>query len=87
MAIECYDDKCPYHSTNHGLKGPFCYEEECKNKTYDVSEVIEAGYNLTPIICRKCGSLEVTFNQGIGDAYCASCETWQLDIKKKRVPK
>jgi len=47
---------------------------------YDVQDVLNAGYNLSPIKCRKCGSLEVTFNQGIGDASCGDCGVWQLDI-------
>ena len=52
-------------------------------KIYDVQDVIDAGYTLEPLKCRKCDSLEVTFNQGIGDAYCEMCGTWQLDIAPK----
>ena len=51
-------------------------------KTYDVQDVINAGYNLEPIKCRKCASLEVTFNQAMNDAHCAECGEWQLDIPK-----
>ncbi len=46
---------------------------------FDVQDVINAGCTLEPMICRVCGSLEVTFNQRIGDAYCESCGHWQLD--------
>lgn len=48
-------------------------------KTYDVQDVINAGFNLEPIKCRFCESTEVTFNQGIGDAHCAACGAWQLE--------
>jgi hypothetical protein len=32
MAIECYYDKCPYHSCNDSdavEDGPFCYQPDC----------------------------------------------------------
>ncbi len=29
MAIECYQSKCPFHGTNEGLEGPFCYRTHC----------------------------------------------------------
>lgn len=48
-------------------------------KTFDVQDVINAGYTLAPIKCRHCESLEVTFHQYIGDAYCAECGVWQLE--------
>lgn len=51
---------------------------------YDIEDVINAGYNLEPIKCRKCGSLEVEFLQYIGDATCSNCGSWQLEIKKKK---
>ena len=53
-------------------------------KTYDVQDVINAGCNLEPIKCRFCGSTEVTFNQGIGDAHCAMCGEWQLEGTEER---
>ena len=52
-------------------------------KTYDVQDVINAEYTLEPIKCRNCGSLEVTFDQYIGDAQCGTCGEWQLKIKRK----
>ena len=45
---------------------------------YDVQDVINAECTLEPIKCRYCGSLEVDFNQYIGDAYCSHCGNWQL---------
>lgn len=48
-------------------------------KTFDVQEVINAECNLEPLKCRFCRSLEVTFHQYIGDAYCAECGKWQLE--------
>ena len=56
---------------------------------YDVQDVINAECTLEPIKCRNCGSLEVTFNQYIGDAQCAMCGEWQLNLpvdgKKKKL--
>lgn len=49
---------------------------------YDVQDVINAECTLEPIVCRFCGSEEVTFNQGIGDGYCATCGQWQGDESK-----
>ena len=48
-------------------------------KTYGVQDVIDAECNLEPLKCRHCGSLEVTYNQYIGDAHCAYCGKWQLE--------
>jgi len=48
-------------------------------KTYTVEEVIAAEITLEPMKCKFCGSHEVEFLQYIGDAYCGSCGTWQLD--------
>ena len=48
-------------------------------ETYDVQDVINAGVMLEPIQCRYCGSLEVTFNQYIGDGLCGDCGLWQLE--------
>lgn len=46
---------------------------------YDVQDVINAEFNLEPIKCRFCGSLEVVYLQYIGDATCQMCRRWQLD--------
>lgn len=46
---------------------------------YDVQDVINAGFNLSPIKCRYCGELDCNFNQYIGDASCPHCGEWQLD--------
>lgn len=34
MTIECYKNKCPYHSSHFdpSEEGPFCYEEECREE-------------------------------------------------------
>jgi len=50
-------------------------------KEFDVQDIIDAEYNLSPLKCRHCGSFEVEYHQYIGDAYCSSCGKWQLDIK------
>ena len=47
---------------------------------FDVQDIIDAEHNLKPIVCRKCGSTEVTFNQLIGDAFCENCGSWQLEL-------
>ena len=48
-------------------------------KTYSVEDIISCGYNLEPIKCKHCESLEVVYNQYIGDASCQECGEWQLD--------
>jgi hypothetical protein len=31
MCIECYYDKCPFHSIHADKdEGPYCYEDECR---------------------------------------------------------
>lgn len=55
-----------------------------KEKTYNVYDILNAEYNLSPLKCVKCNSLEVTFHQYIGDAYCANCGSWQRDEYEKR---
>ncbi len=36
MTIECYNDQCQFHSTHTAPEdGPFCYEEACRNRTYN----------------------------------------------------
>ena len=52
-------------------------------KTYDIQDVLNAGCTLEPLVCRNCGSTEVTFSQYVGDAQCANCGRWQLDIQKR----
>ncbi len=61
-------------------------------KTFDVQNVINAGFTLEPLRCRYCKATEnVVFNQGVGDAYCENCGTWQLDCpvdeEKAEAPK
>ena len=49
------------------------------DKAYDVQDVIDAEITLEPMKCRHCKAVgETTFNQEIGDAYCAVCGEWQL---------
>jgi len=52
-------------------------------KTFDVQDIIDAEYNLEPLKCRFCNSLNVAFNQYIGDAYCEECGRWQLEKTEK----
>ena len=52
--------------------------EDKPKKEYQVEEILQAGYNLEPIVCQFCGSHEVVFDQYIGDAYCEACGRWQL---------
>ena len=47
--------------------------------TYDIHDVIRAEYTLEPLICIHCGSSEVTYHPGIGDAHCPECGRWQLE--------
>jgi len=48
---------------------------------YDVQDVINAGFTLEPLKCRKCGRIGYTvFLQYVGDAYCEYCGSWQLSI-------
>ena len=51
--------------------------EEFKKMKQFVKDVIQKGYNLTPIHCKYCDSTEVTYHQYIGDGYCADCGEWQ----------
>jgi transcription elongation factor Elf1 len=54
-------------------------EENMKEEHFTVYDVIDRGYNCDNIMCLYCGSTEVTYNQGIGDAHCANCGAWQLE--------
>jgi len=56
---------------------------EERQKTYDIQDVVSAGYTLEPIQCRFCQSPEVTYHQYIGDAYCNECGKWQLEEETK----
>jgi len=49
------------------------------DKRYNTKYIINSGYNLEPLECIYCNSLEVTFNQYIGDASCANCGEWQTE--------
>lgn len=51
-------------------------------QTFTVHDIIAAEYNLEPLRCLHCGSLEVVFNQAVMDAYCADCGRWQLEDGK-----
>ncbi len=50
---------------------------------FDVQDIIDAGCTLEPLVCRACSSIEVEFNQVIGDAYCSSCGCWQLELAQQ----
>ena len=50
-----------------------------KIRGYTVNDVINAECTLSPMVCVYCGSNEVTFNQGIGDAFCSDCGEWQTE--------
>lgn len=52
-------------------------------KEYDVQDVINAEFNLEPLVCRNCGSTEVIYHQYINDACCQMCGEWQLELEKK----
>ncbi len=51
--------------------------------TYTAEDIFEAECNLEPLQCMKCGSLEVTYNQYIMDAFCADCGTWQEEYEEE----
>ena len=48
-------------------------------KEYTIYDVIKTECNLEPLKCIFCGSHEVTYEQYVGDAYCANCGKWQLE--------
>tara|TARA_R110002020_G_scaffold443286_1_gene654521 strand:+ start:136 stop:315 length:180 start_codon:yes stop_codon:yes gene_type:complete len=54
-------------------------QEQENKKIYTVDDVILLGYNLTPIKCKYCESLEVVYNQYIGDGCCQDCGEWQTE--------
>jgi len=47
--------------------------------SYTINDVLQAGCNLEPLHCLNCGSLEVIFDQGVGDAICQDCCAWQSE--------
>jgi len=54
-----------------------------KTKYYDVSDVQRAEFTLEPLKCRKCKKVgNVIYLQGVGDAQCENCGSWQLDYTK-----
>ena len=53
--------------------------EILKKNVYTVDDVIKMGFNLTPIQCKYCKSLEVVYNQYIGDGCCQECGEWQTE--------
>ena len=55
------------------------------DEVFDVQDVLDVGYTLEPLVCRYCGSLEVTFYQYVGDTHCAKCGAWQLGPESRRV--
>ena len=49
-------------------------------QSYDIQDVIDAGYTLEPLKCRFCGSEhDVTYNQYVNDALCEVCGKWQIE--------
>jgi hypothetical protein len=44
---------------------------------YNVDDIVQAEYNLEPLICWHCGSEETVYNDVCGDAYCECCGLWQ----------
>ena len=49
-------------------------------QSYDVQDVIDAGYTLEPLKCRFCASEhDVTYNQYVNDALCEVCGKWQIE--------
>lgn len=55
-------------------------EAERLEGPFTVYDVINANYSLEPLVCLHCGSTEVVFLFGIGDAVCQECGLWQLDL-------
>lgn len=49
------------------------------DRAYTVEEVIVAECTLEPMVCKFCGSHEVTFNQYLHDALCGDCGKWQIE--------
>ena len=55
--------------------------DEIHGDIYTVYDVLEAGYNLEPLICLNCGSDEVTYADIVSDAHCAHCGAWQTELR------
>ena len=53
------------------------------NKKYFVEDILEAEFNLEPLICKFCERNNVIFHQYIGDGYCECCGRWQLEEGEK----
>jgi hypothetical protein len=49
-------------------------------EVYTVQDIIDRGYNLTPLKCVHCGHVgEVVFLEAIGDGLCEMCGKYQID--------
>ena len=51
---------------------------------FTVEQAIAAEFTLQPIKCWHCGYVgEVSYNQAVGDYYCAVCGRWYEEDKQK----
>lgn len=54
-------------------------EQEVFNLLVEGGETVQNTYLEGKYVCKHCGSVQVSFDQGVGDAYCANCGQWQND--------
>lgn len=48
--------------------------------TYSVQDALRAACTVEPLKCPACQDVgNSTFNQAVGDAYCAACGTWHTE--------
>lgn len=52
-------------------------ELEVFNLLVEGGKTIQETYLEGKYLCKHCGSKEVSFDQGVNDAYCADCGRWQ----------
>jgi hypothetical protein len=56
-------------------------------EVYTVQDILDRGYNLTPLKCVHCGHVgEVVFLQYIGDGLCEMCGKYQIDDSDTGIP-
>lgn len=54
-------------------------EETVFNLLVEGGKTVQNTYLEGKYVCKHCGSVQVSFDQGVGDAYCANCGQWQND--------
>ena len=57
-------------------------ESEVFNLATEEGGTTQSTYLEGRYVCKHCGSGEVSFDQGVNDAYCAACGTWQNEAEE-----